>query len=100
MSTHTRVATLAAVGLAAALGLATSAEALTLTNRETSPQTIRVTESGNATELQLAPGEVLDIECASGCDIEVVGGTATEPFNAASDQKLEIKDGKVVESNG
>jgi len=86
--------TLLGVG-AAALILAVSgqASALSLTNRDASDHTLKITDSAGTSELVVAPEQTLSDLCQSGCQISLGEG---EGMDFTGTETVAIQDGKLV----
>lgn len=86
----------AAAAAAIALFAATGAEALTLKNTDSDPQTVTITEAGKAKELKMSPGEVSNL-CPKGCALKLDNG---EEYEFEGTESVSIEDGVIYLDEG
>ena len=72
-----RIVTILGLG-ALALLFALPAEALTISNSDPKPHTVKVKSGSDSTELTIAPEKSVEPACQSGCTIELESGDIYE----------------------
>jgi len=84
-----------AAASALAFILASSANAMTLTNRDASDVMLKITESGqsDSKDMTIAASETLDDLCANGCTITLQGG---QQHDFKGDEDVSIQGGQFV----
>ena len=84
--------TLVSIASLAALISGTSAMAASLTNYESSDQTVIITEGNNKTTVTLAPENMVDEICMQGCLLELPNG---DEYEIAANEIASIEGGKI-----
>lgn len=74
----------------AALAVASQAEALQLTNRDTADHKIALTEPAGTQEVQIKPSQVIDGICKAGCTMKMADG---EEYEFDGNEVVSIEEG-------
>ena len=78
---------------ALALGLASQAQALTLTNRDDAEWPVTIQEGNELRTIELRAFETVEIDCLNGCSLSV---DEDEPMSFDGYESVYIEDGEIV----
>jgi hypothetical protein len=72
--------------------LAAPAQALTISNTDDDPHTVKIKTSGDSTELVVEPQKAVEAACASGCIVELASG---EKYEMNGGEEVSIEGGVI-----
>lgn len=86
-----RFATVLGLGVLGML-IASPAQALTISNTDPKPQTVRIKTGGDSAEVTIAPAAAAEPACQSGCTVELENG---EQFEMKGNEAVSIDGGTI-----
>jgi hypothetical protein len=72
--------------------LAAPAQALTISNTDDDPHTVKIKTGGDSTELVVEPQKAVEAPCASGCTVELANG---EQYEMNGGEEVSIEGGVI-----